>query len=78
MRVYIVLFVAPSSVRLTNNRTTCIHFRTVFPDANATVRLEFGEFLIHPGNLVHGGVDITHGSRYLMIIFTHTTETSQH
>jgi len=46
--------------------------RTYFPDANETVRLEFGEFLIHPGNLVHGGVDITQGSRYLMIMFTHT------
>jgi len=46
--------------------------RTYFPDANETVRLEFGEFLIHPGNLVHGGVDITRGKRYLMIMFTHT------
>ena len=46
--------------------------RTYFPDANETVRLEFGEFLIHPGNLVHGGVDITQGKRYLMIMFTHT------
>jgi len=45
---------------------------TYFPDANATVKLEFGEFLIHPGNLVHGGVDITQGERYLMIMFTHT------
>ena len=45
---------------------------TYFPDANQTVRLEFGEFLIHPGNLVHGGIDITSGKRYLMILFTHT------
>ncbi|KAL7552935.1 hypothetical protein ACHAWF_016189 [Thalassiosira exigua] len=34
--------------------------------------LEFGEFLIHPGNLVHGGVDIIRGTRHLMILFTHT------
>jgi hypothetical protein len=27
---------------------------TFFPDAKATVKLEFGEFLIHPGDLVHG------------------------
>ena len=44
---------------------------TYFPDANATVRLEFGEFLIHPGNLVHGGADISRGTRYLMVMFTH-------
>ena len=46
--------------------------RTYFPDADTTVRLEYGEFLIHPGNLVHSGVDITRGERYLMILFTHT------
>ena len=45
--------------------------RTYFPDANETVRLEYGEFLIHPGNLVHAGMDITKGTRYLMVIFTH-------
>ena len=46
--------------------------RTYFPDADTTVRLEYGEFLIHPGNLVHSGVDITRGERYIMILFTHT------
>ena len=45
---------------------------TYFPDANETVKLELGEFLIHPGNLVHAGVNITRGNRYLMVIFTHT------
>jgi len=42
---------------------------TYFPDADAVVRLEFGEFLIHPGGLVHGGVNITQGTRYLMVLF---------
>ena len=47
---------------------------TYFPDAKATVKLEFGEFLIHPGNLVHAGVDIIEGTRTLMILFTHVEE----
>lgn len=47
---------------------------TYFPDAKATVKLEFGEFLIHPGNLVHAGVDIVQGTRTLMILFTHVEE----
>ena len=42
---------------------------TYFPDADAVVRLERGSFLIHPGTLVHGGVNISHGSRYLMVMF---------
>lgn len=49
-----------------------LHLSTYFPDANTTSKLEFGEFLIHPGNLVHAGIDITRGTRYLMVIFTHT------
>ena len=61
-----------SAVSTNTCNQTCKMNRTYFPDANATIRLEFGEFLIHPGNLVHGGVDITQGSRYLMIMFTHT------
>jgi hypothetical protein len=43
--------------------------RTFFPAANEIVRLEFGEFLIHPGSLVHGGMNILHGTRHLMIFF---------
>lgn len=43
--------------------------RTHFLDANEVVKLEFGEFLLHPGHLVHGGVRITRGTRYLMVIF---------
>lgn len=44
---------------------------TFFPEANQNVRLEFGEFLLHPGSAVHGGTPITGGSRYLMVIFAH-------
>lgn len=42
---------------------------TYFPDANTNVRLEFGEFLLHPGSSVHGGSPISSGTRYLMVIF---------
>jgi hypothetical protein len=45
--------------------------RTYFCDVHQTVRLEYGEFLLHPGHLVHSGVDIHSGQRYLMIIFAH-------
>lgn len=51
-----------------------IYPRTFFPDANITVRLDFGEFILHPGKLVHGGVDITRGNRFLMIFFCHTEQ----
>jgi hypothetical protein len=42
---------------------------TYFPDARTNVRLEFGEFLLHPGCCVHAGSNITSGTRYLMVIF---------
>lgn len=42
---------------------------TCFPDACTNVRLEFGEFLLHPGSCVHGGTKILSGTRYLMVIF---------
>ena len=42
---------------------------TYFPDANSLVRLEFGEYLLHPGNAVHSGRPILSGTRYLMVIF---------
>jgi len=42
---------------------------TYFPDAGENVRLEFGEFLLHPGVAVHSGTPISDGSRYLMVIF---------
>lgn len=42
---------------------------TMFPAARQVVRLDFGEFLIHPGSLVHGGMNIRAGTRHLMILF---------
>lgn len=44
-------------------------FRTYFPEAKQTVRLEYGEFLLHPGTCVHGGVNITRGTRFIMVTF---------
>ncbi|KAL3808222.1 hypothetical protein ACHAXA_011290, partial [Cyclostephanos tholiformis] len=41
-------------------------------NAYSGVRMEYGEFILHPGNLVHGGADIVSGERYLMILFAHT------
>jgi predicted 2-oxoglutarate/Fe(II)-dependent dioxygenase YbiX len=42
---------------------------TYFRDVDQNIRLEFGEFLLHPGDAVHGGTSITDGTRYLMVIF---------
>ena len=44
---------------------------TYFPDLNKVVRLKYGEFLLHPGSLVHGGTEISKGTRYLMVLFAH-------
>lgn len=44
---------------------------TFFPDLNRAVRLKYGEFILHPGSLVHGGTEITQGRRYLMVLFAH-------
>ena len=33
------------------------------------IRLEQGEFLLHPGSLIHGGNPITAGTRYLLVTF---------
>lgn len=46
---------------------------TYFRDADLNVRLEFGEFLLHPGNVVHAGTEITKGTRFLMVLFADTT-----
>ncbi len=47
---------------------------TFFPAADENVRLEFGEFILHPGQIVHGGTDISSGSRILMVLFTHIND----
>lgn len=44
---------------------------TMLPAANATLRLEQGGFILHPGCLVHGGKGITAGTRYLLVFFCH-------
>ena len=33
------------------------------------MRLDYGEFLLHRGDRIHGGSDISNGTRYLMVIF---------
>jgi len=42
---------------------------TTIAATGQVVRLELGEFLLHPGSLVHGGNTITAGTRYLMVTF---------
>jgi hypothetical protein len=42
---------------------------TFFPDAYEVVKLDFGEFILHPGSLVHAGMNITGGTRHLMVVF---------
>ena len=44
---------------------------TMLVDVGRVVKLEKGEFLLHPGSLVHGGIDITKGTRYLLVTFAH-------
>jgi hypothetical protein len=44
---------------------------TFFPAALTTVHLQPGEFLLHPGSLIHQGLDVTAGTRYLMVMFCH-------
>jgi len=44
---------------------------TYFADVKETVKLNFGEFLLHPGVRVHSGHAITKGSRFLMVMFSH-------
>jgi hypothetical protein len=47
---------------------------TVFAAFNTTVHLEKGEFLLHPGNLIHGGRNIESGNRYLLVFFCNIGE----
>jgi len=59
-----------SNLCLSRN-TSYVGGGTFFPDARQVVRLEFGEFLLHPGSLVHSGRPIKNGTRHLMVIFAH-------
>ena len=34
-----------------------------------TVKLQLGQILVHPGELYHKGVDITYGTRFLLVCF---------
>jgi hypothetical protein len=52
-------------------------YRTYFPDAGEVVRLQFGEFLLHPGALVHSGVDIAGGTRHLMVMFAQINQSQR-
>jgi predicted 2-oxoglutarate/Fe(II)-dependent dioxygenase YbiX len=44
---------------------------TMLVDIDRVIRLEKGEVLLHPGSMVHGGMDITEGTRYLLVTFAH-------
>lgn len=44
---------------------------TYLRDLDQRVVLEQGEFLLHPGNLIHAGCEITAGTRYLLVSFVH-------
>lgn len=46
---------------------------TYFRDANRNVRLGFGEFLLHPGDAIHAGSNISGGTRFLMVIFANSS-----
>ena len=50
---------------------------TYFPEAKRNVRLDFGEFLLHPGNAVHSGREIVGGTRYIMVIFANKSAGSK-
>jgi hypothetical protein len=44
---------------------------TYYPATGCTLRLSRGEFVLHPGSLVHAGTDITSGTRHLLVFFCH-------
>jgi len=44
---------------------------TFFAAINQRFVLNQGQFLVHPGHLVHGGCEITAGVRHLMLYFLH-------
>lgn len=42
---------------------------TYIPAVHQTLKLKRGEFILHPGSLVHGGKHISGGTRYLLVYF---------
>ncbi|CAJ1951236.1 unnamed protein product [Cylindrotheca closterium] len=44
---------------------------TYIRDTGSIIKLNYGECLLHPGSLVHGGMEVTKGTRYLMVTFAH-------
>lgn len=42
---------------------------TYFKALNQTLKLKIGQVLVHPGNLLHSGIGITRGERFLAISF---------
>jgi hypothetical protein len=44
---------------------------TFIVDVGRVIKLDRGEFLLHPGSLVHAGMDITEGTRYLLVTFAY-------
>lgn len=42
---------------------------THFTATSETYRLDLGEGLLHPGNLLHRGVEISKGERYILVGF---------
>jgi hypothetical protein len=44
---------------------------TYYPATGSTLRCAQGEFVLHPGSLVHAGTDITAGTRHLLVFFCH-------
>ena len=45
---------------------------------NATIRLPKGHALIHPGDILHGGMPITSGRRYVLVLFLLSTDIVPH
>lgn len=44
---------------------------TIIADMGRVIKLDKGEVLLHPGSLVHGGMDIYKGTRFLLVTFAH-------
>ena len=54
-----------------SHRSDYVGGGTFIVDVGRVIEVDRGEFLLHPGSLVHGGMDITEGTRYLLVTFAH-------